>query len=206
MAQVLKALALVHRAEFLHRDIKPPNCCIGATDCTRIYLIDYVLTRQYLDKCGTVRNPRPGLGLRGTMRYMSLDAHARQDLGPKNDLVSFLYTTIECGDGCLPWSYEKSEENCIKLKQAHIGEKLCIKKPLMTKAAEYIESLNYHSIPDYEKLLALIEECNPADLKESEPYEWQYRQPHNPMTPTTGEGLNGTPGGTKENVTERMAN
>ncbi|CCD70683.1 non-specific serine/threonine protein kinase [Caenorhabditis elegans] len=194
MIQVLKALSLVHGAGFLHRDLKPSNCCIGAIDCTRIYLIDYGLTRQYLDKGGIVRKPRAGVGLRGTVRYMSLDAHARQDLGPKNDLVAFLYTTIECGDGYLPWSHEKTHENIIKLKQAHIGDKLCTKQPVMTKAAEYIESLNYHSIPDYEKLLALMEECNPPDLKESEPYDWQYR--HLP---------NGTPGGTKENVTERMA-
>ncbi|ULT99517.1 hypothetical protein L3Y34_000675 [Caenorhabditis briggsae] len=200
MLQILKALSLLHGAGFLHRDLKPSNCCIGATDCTRIYLIDYGLTRQYLDKGGIVRKPRAGVGLRGTIRYMSLDAHARHDLGPNNDLVAFLYTTIECGDGSLPWSNESTHDNIIKLKQAHTGEKLCTKQPVMTKVAEYIEGLSYHNIPDYEKLFGLIEDCNPPDLKDSEPYDWQYRTPHNVMTPTNNE----TPGGTKENATERM--
>uniref|UniRef100_A0A1I7T2E3 non-specific serine/threonine protein kinase n=1 Tax=Caenorhabditis tropicalis TaxID=1561998 RepID=A0A1I7T2E3_9PELO len=191
MLQILKALSLLHGAGFLHRDLKPSNCCIGATDC---------LTRQYLDKGGIVRKPRAGVGLRGTIRYMSLDAHARHDLGPNTDLVAFLYSTIECGDGSLPWSREQTHENIIKLKQAHTGDKLCSKQPIFVKVAEYIESLNYHNIPDYEKLFALVEDCNPPDLKESEPYDWQYRQLPNPMTPTANE----TPGGTKENATERL--
>ncbi|CAI2312401.1 unnamed protein product [Caenorhabditis sp. 36 PRJEB53466] len=197
MLQVLRSLSLLHGAGFLHRDLKPSNCCIGAIDCTRIYLIDFGLTRQYLDKGGIVRKPRGAVGLRGTIRYMSLDAHSRRDLGPNNDLVAFLYTTIECGDGNLPWSYVKTQDDIIKLKQTHVGEKLCNKQPKMTKAAEYIESLNYHNIPDYEKLFALIEDCNPSDLKEGEPYDWQYR----PLLAATPDIE--TPKGTKENATER---
>ncbi|CAB3405992.1 unnamed protein product [Caenorhabditis bovis] len=174
MIQIAKALSIVHGAGFLHRDLKPSNCCIGHVDVTRIYLIDYGLTRQYLDKGGIVRKPRVGVGLRGTIRYMSLDGHARRDLGPNNDLVAFLYTTIELGDGTLPWTYERDADEIVKLKQAYIGEKLCAKQPKMTKVAEYIESLNYHSIPDYEKLIGMLEECNPSDLKPDEPYDWQF--------------------------------
>uniref|UniRef100_A0A8R1HMQ9 non-specific serine/threonine protein kinase n=1 Tax=Caenorhabditis japonica TaxID=281687 RepID=A0A8R1HMQ9_CAEJA len=214
MLQILKALSLLHGTGFLHRDLKPSNCCVGAVDCSRIYLIDYGkrahvgrvsrsapliaqsflkgLSRQYLEYGGIVRKPRAGVGLRGTIRYMSLDAHARHDLGPNNDLVAFLYTTIECGDGSLPWSYEKTQDDIMKLKQTHTGEKLCAKQPKMTKAAEYIESLNYHNIPDYEKLTALIEECNPTDLKPSEPYEWQYRPLHSAATDAAGMRDNAT--------------
>nr|ACI49238.1 hypothetical protein Csp3_JD06.004 [Caenorhabditis angaria] len=173
MLQVLRALSIIHGAGFLHRDLKPSNCCVGYIDSTRIYLIDYGLTRQYLDKGGIVRKPRQGVGLRGTIRYMSLDGHARRDLGPNNDLVAFLYTTIELGDGQLPWSYEREHDDIIKLKQAYVGEKLCAKQPKMTKVAEYIESLNYHSIPDYDKLFSMVEECNPPDLKPTDLYDWQ---------------------------------
>lgn len=95
----------------------------------------------------------------------------------------------------MPWSYEISQEEIIKKKQIHVGEALCKKQPKLTKAAEYIESLSYHNIPDYEKLFSLIEECNPSDLKENEPYDWQYRLLNPVTTP------NETPGGTKENAT-----
>ncbi|KAL6738570.1 hypothetical protein Aduo_012105 [Ancylostoma duodenale] len=173
MLQVTHALSLVHGAGFLHRDLKPSNCCVGVDDVTRIYLLDYGLTRQYLDSTGQIRKPRESIGMRGTLRYVSLEAHARHDLGPNHDLVALLYSIIELGDGSLPWS-KMREESAIKAsKQETTVEKLCEKQPKMLKMAEYILSMKYETMPDYDKLTKMLESCNPPDVKSTNPYDWQ---------------------------------
>ncbi|KAK6746828.1 hypothetical protein RB195_000219 [Necator americanus] len=173
MLQVTHALSLVHGAGFLHRDLKPSNCCVGVDDVTRIYLLDYGLTRQYLDSSGQIRKPRVSIGMRGTLRYVSLEAHARHDLGPNHDLVALLYSIIELGDGSLPWS-KMREESAIKAsKQETSAEKLCEKQPKMLKMAEYVLSMKYETMPDYDKLTKLLESCNPPDVKSTDPYDWQ---------------------------------
>ncbi|VDK51551.1 unnamed protein product [Cylicostephanus goldi] len=133
---VTHALSLVHAAGFLHRDLKPSNFCVGADDFKRIYLIDYGLTRQYLDNSGQIRKARESIGMRGTLRYVSLEAHARHDLGPNHDLVALLYSIIELGDGSLPWS-KMREENAIRdSKKETTVDKLCKNQPKMLKLAE----------------------------------------------------------------------
>ncbi|KJH41872.1 hypothetical protein DICVIV_12152 [Dictyocaulus viviparus] len=92
------------------------------------------LTRQYLDSSGLIRKPRESIGMRGTLRYVSLEAHSRHDLGPNHDLVALLYSIL--GDGKLPWS-KMREESAIKAsKMETTVEKLCEKQPKMLKMAE----------------------------------------------------------------------
>uniref|UniRef100_A0A0K0DIY7 non-specific serine/threonine protein kinase n=1 Tax=Angiostrongylus cantonensis TaxID=6313 RepID=A0A0K0DIY7_ANGCA len=136
MLQVTHALSLVHGAGFLHRDLKPSNCCIGVDHVTRIYLLDYGLARQYIDSSGLMRKPRESIGMRGTLRYVSLEAHARHDLGPSHDLVALLYSIIELGDGRLPWSKMRDEAAIKASKMGTTVEKLCEKQPKMLKMAE----------------------------------------------------------------------
>lgn len=84
---------------------------MGVDDVARIYLLDYGtcaaaaselrkysfhsgLTRQYLDGSGQIRKPRESIGMRGTLRYVSLEAHARHDLGPNHDLIALVYSIV----------------------------------------------------------------------------------------------------------------
>ncbi|CAJ0601844.1 unnamed protein product [Cylicocyclus nassatus] len=171
--QVTHALSLVHAAGFLHRDLKPSNFCVGADDVRRIYLIDYGLTRQYLDNSGQIRKARESIGMRGTLRYVSLEAHARHDLGPNHDLVALLYSIIELGDGSLPWS-KMREENAIRdSKKETTVDKLCKNQPKMLKFAEYVLSMKYETMPEYDKITKMLESCHPPDVKPSDPYDWE---------------------------------
>ncbi|PIO66124.1 hypothetical protein TELCIR_12173, partial [Teladorsagia circumcincta] len=171
--KVTHALSLVHAIGFLHRDLKPSNCCIGVDDLTRIYLLDYGLTRQYLDSTGQIRKPRESIGMRGTLRYVSLEAHARHDLGPSHDLVALLYSIIELGDGSLPWSKMRDEAAIKTSKQETTVEKLCEKQPKMLKMAEYVLSMKYDTMPDYDKLTKMLESCHPPEVGLNDPYDWQ---------------------------------
>ncbi|VDL71727.1 unnamed protein product [Nippostrongylus brasiliensis] len=170
---VTHALSLVHGAGFLHRDLKPSNCCVGVDDVSRIYLLDYGLARQYLDSAGQIRKPRESIGMRGTMRYVSLEAHARHDLGPNHDLVALLYSIIELGDGRLPWTKMREEPAIKASKQETTAEKLCEKQPKMLKMAEYVLGMKYETMPDYDRLIKMLEACHPPDVKSTDPYDWQ---------------------------------
>ncbi|VDM51906.1 unnamed protein product [Angiostrongylus costaricensis] len=94
------------------------------------------LARQYIDSSGLMRKPRESIGMRGTLRYVSLEAHARHDLGPSHDLVALLYSIIELGDGGLPWSKMRDEAAIKASKMGTTVEKLCQKQPKMLKMAE----------------------------------------------------------------------
>jgi len=53
------------------------NFAIGRlpSTCRQVYMLDYGLSREYLDKNGRLRLPRHDAGFRGTVRYASLTAH-----------------------------------------------------------------------------------------------------------------------------------
>jgi len=53
------------------------NFVIGRlpSTCRQVYMLDYGLSREYLDKNGRLRPPRNDAGFRGTVRYASLSAH-----------------------------------------------------------------------------------------------------------------------------------
>jgi casein kinase 1 len=43
----------MHSKNFIHRDIKPENLCIGRNkDQSTIYLIDFGLSKRFIDKNG----------------------------------------------------------------------------------------------------------------------------------------------------------
>mmetsp|Transcript_41146 Transcript_41146/g.36473 ORF Transcript_41146/g.36473 Transcript_41146/m.36473 type:complete len:200 (-) Transcript_41146:466-1065(-) len=74
--QMLTRIETLHDKGFIHRDIKPENFCIGHGHSSKtIYLIDFGLSRQYLDSYGKHIPYREGRGLVGTARYASINTH-----------------------------------------------------------------------------------------------------------------------------------
>jgi len=54
------------------------NFVIGRlpSTCRQVYMLDYGLSREYLDKNGKLRPLRHDAGFRGTVRYASVTAHS----------------------------------------------------------------------------------------------------------------------------------
>ncbi|KAA6364862.1 MAG: hypothetical protein EZS28_039611 [Streblomastix strix] len=103
--QGVEALEALHNAGYVHYDIKPGNFVIGNTKETSgiFYLIDFGLCKKIDFKTDKIRNRNGIVGLRGTLRYASLNAHHKLELGPCDDLMSLLYVLIEFYTGKLPW-------------------------------------------------------------------------------------------------------
>ncbi|KAA6367191.1 MAG: putative Tau-tubulin kinase 1 [Streblomastix strix] len=95
--QALDALRELHKAGFVHRDVKPNTIGI-------IYLIDFGLCKKIHKENGVIMKPMQPSSFRGTLRYASPNAHKRIELGRSDDLISLFYMLIELSIGKLPWS------------------------------------------------------------------------------------------------------
>ncbi len=75
--QIIARLEYYHNKQFLHRDVKPENFCMGTGSKSNIvYLIDYGLSKRYTDQRTGEHIPfREGKQLTGTARYASINTH-----------------------------------------------------------------------------------------------------------------------------------
>ncbi|VDO96776.1 unnamed protein product [Soboliphyme baturini] len=115
--QCLEALQDIHQAGFVHRDVKPENVAIGRPPNHRnIYVIDFGLARQYRLN-NQLRNERFPAPFRGTLRYASLNAHFRREIGPHDDISSLMFSLKEMLSGSLPWNHLHREMQIIAAKK-----------------------------------------------------------------------------------------
>ncbi|KAA6367777.1 MAG: hypothetical protein EZS28_036697 [Streblomastix strix] len=114
--QGIESLDSIHAQGFVHRDVKPGNFVIGNTVETSgiFYLIDFGLCKRLQIKDGIVIKPPQNGNFRGTMRYASIQAHKKEELGRNDDLMSLFYVMIEFYVGKLPWM------KCIDSKKSFV--------------------------------------------------------------------------------------
>ncbi|EDQ87551.1 uncharacterized protein MONBRDRAFT_37825 [Monosiga brevicollis MX1] len=123
----------------------------------KIYLIDFGLARFYKDNNGAVRPPRPVAAFRGTGRYASLASHNNQELAPRDDLISLLYSLIELILGALPWRHLRDRDEIRKLKEQYSLDALTQGLPtpyvhLVTQVA----NLGFADRPDYSAMIRVF--------------------------------------------------
>lgn len=111
--RIASALAVVHRAGLLHRDLKPPNVMLRETD--EIVLIDFGLA---CDADGIGRSTHTGV-LRGSPFYMSPEQAIGEELTPKADLYSLGIIFYEMLTGARPFS----GTSAIEVLEQHVNER-----------------------------------------------------------------------------------
>jgi serine/threonine protein kinase len=94
--QGAEALAAVHRAGFIHRDICPRNFVVSK-DCESLTLIDFGLTVP-----ATPQFMQPG-NRTGTANYMAPEVVRRKATSQRLDIFSFGVTAYELCSFDLPW-------------------------------------------------------------------------------------------------------
>lgn len=71
---------------------------------------------------GNQQRPRRAhAGFRGTLRYVSLRVHAREEPGPADDLVSLFYSMIELIRGSVPWRSLHHNNDVWLVKEKIVG-------------------------------------------------------------------------------------
>lgn len=128
--QLLKRLEFLHKKYFLHRDLKPDNFLTKTNDAA-IFLIDFGLSKPYIDSHGKHIPMTTGKQLVGTARYASINTHEGNEQGRRDDLESLGYILVYFAKGTLPWQNlpaknkdEKFRKIMMKKKSVSVSE-LC---------------------------------------------------------------------------------
>jgi serine/threonine protein kinase len=174
--EMLRAIENFHSFGILHRDIKPSNFLIRPSRKYPVALIDYGLSRRYLDAVTHDPVPeRPNPGFVGTGKYASLNAHAGKELGRRDDLCSWFYSMIEMCHGHLPWPATRDRAKLYAAKRSiDIGRVVQDMPPAMGNVWRLIRRLQRTEEPNYQLLKAfLFQAMTEAKVSWEDPYEWE---------------------------------
>ena len=117
IAQTAKALGAAHKLGIVHRDIKPDNLFLTATDeGLHVKVLDFGIAKQTgLPKMGGITTP--GV-LVGTPEFMSPEVVLTTTVDYHADLWALAVTAYLCVTGTLPFTAEAIGQLCVKLVKA----------------------------------------------------------------------------------------
>ena len=157
--EMIKAIQAFHEAGFIHRDIKPSNFLLSKRPEAPIVLIDFGLSRKFIDPdTGRPIPPSPKPHFGGTKKYVSIRLHDRKDSSKCDDLASWFYSMVEAWRGRLPWSFMKDKDEIGEKKRSITASELCASMPSQFKDLyNYIFSLDYYDVPDYRRIILTLQ-------------------------------------------------
>lgn len=176
--QTLERLSLLHSKGYVHRDIKPENLLCGLNkDKETIYLIDFGLSKYYLNEKKQHMQFQIKKPFIGTLKYASINAHKGYEQSRRDDIMSLGYTLILFLKGSLPWHEFRFEDIHTKLaKIQEMKEKTAYDEltddihPNFKKFMQYGFELGFFAQPNYDYLISLfIEMLEGKDLKH---FDW----------------------------------
>lgn len=174
-----EAIDDLHRLGFLHRDIKPANYATGA-DAHKIFLLDFGISKRYLDDRGHLRLPREAVHFLGTTRYAARTCHQSREQGRRDDLESWFYMLVEFfNPAAVFWRDTHDRNEVLRKKQKARTEERhrffdkC-PQPHLGHILDYIDTLAYEDTPDFRHIYRLLKYQMSRDgVDEKQPICWQ---------------------------------
>ena len=165
LIDAINLIKFVHDRKLIHRDIKPDNFLL-CEKREKLYLIDFGLTKYYLDGNNKHIPEKNDKKLIGTPNYCSINIHNGCEASRRDDLISLCYTFINIYGKILPWSKivdrlddnNKDEiyNNVKKCKEEFIDWLKDIPGEFITFLL-YSYSLNYFDKPNYQYICNIFQ-------------------------------------------------
>ena len=176
MSYALSAIQALHSYGIIHRDIKPGNILIRHNHEHPFVLIDFGLSRIYINKeTHQLIPPRRRPGFRGTAAYASINAHKCLELSRRDDIISWFYMTLDLiKPNALPWKRRIQNETLFEVKYTTDMNKLTSKiSPYLTEIWNLIEPLKFEDEPDYERIKQILAQyMNENNIQETDVWDW----------------------------------
>ena len=100
--KAINIIEKVHERGIIHRDIKPENFLFKKRE-GNLYLIDFGLSKLYVNKNNEHMEERKDRKLIGTAQFSSLNVHNGIEASRRDDLESLCYTFVFLFGKFLPW-------------------------------------------------------------------------------------------------------
>ena len=161
--QLISYIENFHNVGLIHRDLKPENILTNNGEINDIFLIDFGISRYYINQDREHIPITYDKKLIGNIRYASLNIHNGIEPSRRDDLISLGYILVCCLKGKLPWQNVKSkikEEKYIMIKQ--IKEQVSLVDLCKDIPYEFLSYINYcyclkfDESPDYNYIKGLF--------------------------------------------------
>ena len=175
--RLLSILEQFHAKGYVHRDIKPQNFVVRLSGKSPICLIDFGISRIYVDAGGNHIEARDHANAMGSSLYSSPNMHDHIELSRRDDLFSLIYSILDISGMPIPWRGIPTLSEVASLKKNNPISKLC--EPLgegFVEIAKHIESLGYADAPNY----ALMKEAMNKAISETpteKEFQWMTQNP-----------------------------
>lgn len=173
--EMLRCIREFHDNGFIHRDIKPANFLVRKSKRYPIVLVDFGLSRQYVDQDGEKIPIRDHPGYVGTNKFASTNAYRMIELSQRDDLFSWFYSIIKIRTSKLPWDDIEDKNLTYDMKTNTPIEKLIKKMPRQFKNIyDIIICLAINERPNYNMIMALITQAMEENgCSWNDPYDWE---------------------------------
>ncbi len=155
--QLVARLEHVHNKDYLHRDIKSENFMVGHGSRNDIvYIIDFGLSKKYVDSRKRHMAYREGRDLIGTPRFVSINTHLGKEQSRRDDMEALGHMMLYFLRGSLPWQGLPAptvKEKYAKIRDKKINtslQELCHGFPIeFATYMKYVRALRFEERPDY---------------------------------------------------------
>jgi hypothetical protein len=146
--------------------VKPDNFLIGiGKKASTLYLVDFVLTKKFVEKYNQHIQRKEGKKVVGTARYVSYNTLNGIEQSRRDDIEALGYVLVYLLKGQLPWqglpgaTKEEKYRNIMKKKLTTPLNELCLGLPSEFQIfINYSKTLQFEEKPDYSYLKRLFKE------------------------------------------------